>query len=115
MILTTRDGRLRVPVTALAIWLVTLPVTLQAQDSNKQAIELGSVLSSEQACGLAYNQAAIQAWVDENIEPTDMGFAGTLDVMRQSTERDIEEISASMLTANCRAVERVARQYGFIE
>lgn len=98
--------------------IVAIPLALvpaSAQSSASMAMELGSILASEEPCGLTYDQGAIVTWIEENIAADDMGFAGTLDIMTRGQGRQVAAMSPSALTANCAAVTGAARHFGFVE
>lgn len=79
------------------------------------ANELGTVIGSEAACGLTFDQGAIAAFIEDEVAADDMGFASTLTMMVQGQEYMIEEMSKSARTAHCTQVARVAKSYGFIK
>jgi len=79
------------------------------------AQNLGTVIASEDFCGLTFDQAAIADWIDTNVDASDMSFASTLDMMVQATGFGLPDMSASAKTAHCRSVENTARHYGFVQ
>lgn len=87
----------------------------QSFDSMMRATELGTVLAAEDLCGLSFNQGAVADWIDNNTDPSDMGFPGTLQMMVEGSKFQNSEMTGSVLTAHCRSVERTARHFGFIE
>jgi len=84
-------------------------------DSMWMANELGTILASEEYCGLTFSQDAIAEWIDQNIDPSDMGFSGTLQMMTEGARYNLGGMGASRKTAHCRSIERSARHYGFVE
>lgn len=92
-------------------------LTLQAQEleTMKRAQELGMVLASEEFCGLAYDQAAIAAWIDANVAEEDMQFAPMLQTMTRGATYELESMTPSLKTAHCRAITQSARSNGFVE
>lgn len=80
-----------------------------------KANELGSVLASEQICGLSYDQAAIAAWIEGNIPPDAMGFASNLSLQTQGAAYMLNSLSPSARTAHCAAISQTARHYGFVK
>lgn len=88
---------------------------VQAQDmkSMQLATQLGSVLASEELCGLAYDQAAIEAFIEKSVKADDMGFASTLKVMTSGQEFQNKSLTVSGKTAHCAQIRRVAKSYGF--
>ena len=65
------------------IFLLTLPAaSVGAQDmqSMKLSHELGSVLASEDACGLAYDKGAIERFVESRVKAADMTFITMLEL-----------------------------------
>lgn len=76
---------------------------------------LGSLLGSETACGLAFDQAAVSRYIDDKVPADDMQFASMLNMMAGGTEAQIADMSASQKTAHCRQIERAAKSHGFIK
>lgn len=76
---------------------------------------LGMVIGLEERCGLSYDQAAIDRFVDERVPPQDLGFLGLLSSMITVTEHGASDQSESELRVRCRAVENSARAFGFVE
>lgn len=87
----------------------------QSMKSMQMAGDLGSVLASEEPCGFTYDQEAISAWIDKNIDPSDMGFVSTLSTMTTGVSYQMRDMSKSALTAHCRATEKTAKHYGFMK
>lgn len=58
---------------ALSLLLISAGSAIAA-DSDQVAMDLGVVIAAEEACGLAYDQAAIEAFVDKHVAADDMGF-----------------------------------------
>ena len=79
------------------------------------ANELGTILGSERACGLSYNQDAVQRLIDDRVDPSNLGFASELSTMIMGSEYMANDWSGSAKAAQCRAVENTAREYGFID
>lgn len=78
------------------------------------AWKLGSVIGSEEFCGLSYDQGAIEAFVARNVSENDMAFAAELDDQVGGTKVENKEMSASEKTAHCTQIRRVAKSFGFI-
>ncbi|MCO5082631.1 MAG: signal recognition particle [Rhizobiaceae bacterium] len=85
----------------------------QGLESMQIANELGTVIASEEVCGLSYDQAAIEAFIAKKVSADDMSFASTLNMMVMGTEAQIGDMSASAKTAHCAQIKRVAKSYGF--
>lgn len=87
----------------------------QAQDmkSMQLATQLGSVLASEELCGLAYDQAAIEAFIEKSVKADDMGFASTLKLMTTGQDFQNKSLTTSGRTAHCAQIRRVVKSYGF--
>lgn len=103
------------PAVALAVMLSFAPVTAQGFKSMTLASNLGTVLASEEMCGLSYDQEAIAAFIEENVDPKDMGFASNLQMMTEGQAYNLRDMSASARTAHCTQIRRVAKSYGFIK
>ena len=78
------------------------------------ASSLGDLLASEQPCGLSFDKAAIDRFIDQNVPPDDMQFTSMLTTMTGGHEYEIGQMSPSALRAHCRQIERVARHFKFI-
>jgi hypothetical protein len=96
--------------TAVAVVGIT---SVYGEDSTRVALNLGSVLGSEKACGLAYDREAINRFIAEHVSATDMSFPSSLNVLTEGTKNQIESMSESSLTAHCTQIRRIAKQYGF--
>ncbi|WP_421980506.1 signal recognition particle [Roseibium sp.] len=98
---------------------IVFPITSAGAWDDMQRIRtaqaLGSVLGSEQACNLRYNQSAIQQFIADHIPASDMQFAGQLMIMTQGSEYELQNMSTSVRTAHCTQTARVAKSYGFID
>ena len=102
--------------TISTIALLTFPVPALADfHSMVFATELGAVIGAEEICGLDYDQEAIQQLIDEKADPEDLGFPSQLNMMIQGSQYMAEDWTGSAKTAQCRAVENTAREYGFID
>lgn len=115
-------GRKAAPATGVAsvcvmALLLAQPDIAAAQDfkSMQLAHELGSVISAEVPCGLAYDQTAIAAFIEKRVRADDMGFSGQLRVQTSGQEIQMKTMSASAKTAHCTQAKRVAKSYGFIK
>lgn len=93
--------------------VLTFTTLAQAASSFELATQLGSVLSSEKLCGLAYDQAAISKWIEANVPADDMDFTDNLNaVISVASYRDMEP---SQQTAHCVQISRVAKSFGFTQ
>ena len=109
-----RLNRLVCLATMLALAGITSP---HGDDSSTIdiAADLGSVIESEQACGLTYDRDAIERFITEHVKASDMSFPSTLDLMTVGTKVAIKSMSQSSLTAHCTQIRRIAKEYGFIK
>lgn len=90
------------------------PALAQGLDVMQMAQGLGTVLASEEACGLSYDQPAIGDWIARHVPPEDMQFPASLDLMTKGMARSLSSMTPSQKTAHCAAVTQTARRYGFI-
>jgi hypothetical protein len=98
----------------LAITLTLACITsARGDDSDEIASQLGTLIGSEAACGLTYDQDAIERFINEHVKPSDMSFPSMLDLMTGGTQYEIKRMSESALTAHCAQIRRIAKQYGF--
>lgn len=106
--------RMRVLCAAIAL-LWSLPAWSQSLETMTLATNLGSVLASEEKCGLSFNQKAIEAFIEKKVSATDMGFPSLLNTMTTGSKAQLQRMSQSALTAHCVQIRRVAKSYDFTE
>ena len=99
----------------VAIALAVSTSAIAAADSMEVATSLGSVLASEEPCGLSYDHAAIERYIEKNVKADDMGFAGMLNMMTSGSAYSIKEMSPSAMAAHCAQIRRVAKSFGFTQ
>lgn len=108
----------RAVLVPLVVALVSLCGPARAEMSALERVQLasalGTVIGSEAACGLSYDQAAIEAFIEKKVPADDMAFPSALDLMVGGTTAKIEDMSQSAKTAHCAQVRRIARSYGFV-
>ena len=103
--------------------LPLLPLALAASPAlaldDLQALtlanSLGTLIASEAACGLTYDQTAISRFITERVPPERMDFASQLQLQTMGIEFQLQGMSPSALTAHCAAVTQSARREGFID
>ena len=87
----------------------------QSFENQQKAVDLGALLASEDLCHLSYDRAAIEHWIDENVDPSDMSFPADLNAMTEGAKFEFGGMSASSKAAHCRAVTRTAKHFGFLK
>ena len=107
-----QQGRVFIPIVVWATVLCWEVSPALATDPNL-ALKLGSVIGSEEFCGLSYDQEAIEAFIEKNVAANDMEFAPTLNTMVGGGEVENREMSPSEKTAHCTQTRRVAKSFGF--
>jgi hypothetical protein len=99
-----------------AIMLATSPaLAWSAIDRMRTAQAIGSVLASEEFCGLSYNHEAIAGHIEKIVPADDMEFAGTLRMMTDGAGYELDSMSGSQKAAHCAQIRRVAKSYGFTD
>lgn len=94
---------------------VALAAPAGAQSARELRDTLSIIFASEEPCGFTYSHDAIADWVDQHVDPSDMRHStGVAPYVSIHTDR-INSQGQSERVAHCRAVERTARHYGFIE
>ncbi|WP_298981590.1 signal recognition particle [uncultured Roseibium sp.] len=106
--------RLLISAAALAA-LTTTAVAWSDQDRSELAFALGSILAAEDFCGLTFNQAAIEAFIGENVPAGDMHFSAQLWLLTNGSKESLKVMSESQLTAHCSQTRRVAAEYDLTE
>lgn len=99
--------------TAAATAAAMLFATPAMADSMTIAVSLGTVLASEEFCGLTYNQDAISTYIAKNVKDDDMQFPSTLQMMTEGQKSQLKEMSKSQVTAHCAQIKRLTKSYGF--
>lgn len=106
----------------ILVWMAasaaSIAATLPAEadlETMTIASSLGQIIGAEAVCGLVYDQAAIAAFIDERVDPAQLDFAASLNMMIMGGRYNAEEWSGAAKAAQCRAVENKARAYGFID
>lgn len=78
------------------------------------ANSLATVIASEQPCNLTFDQAAIERWIDANVDPSDIAFGARLQSYTSGVAYNLRSVTGSALTAHCRVVANTARHFGFV-
>lgn len=105
---------MRADILAAALLMWTAPAGAGTADIMDIAVQLGSVLAAEEPCGLSYDQAAIERFIEQKVPASDMSFPSTLSMTTQGSAYQMKGMSRSALTAQCAQVKRIARAYGFL-
>lgn len=95
--------------------LLAAPAAAFNSPNFQIAMDLGGLLASESLCGLSYNHDAIDAYIDANVDHTDMGFASDLASAVSMNGFQLGDMTESARRAHCRAVTGTARHHGFID
>lgn len=90
-------------------------LALDDMEAMQLSNAVGSVLGSEEFCGLAYDQDAIAAYIASNVPPERMDFASLLqtNIMGQKYMQD--QMSKSEKTAHCASISQTAKHFGFLK
>ncbi len=100
-------------MTLVATFALATPSLGESLEMMQLASDLGSVLAAEEKCDLSYDQDAIAAFIEKNVEEDDMSFPSTLRAMTGTAEWQLDDMSKSAMTAHCMQIRRVAKSYGF--
>lgn len=100
---------------ALTLMISTASATAQDLDSMMRASELGTVIGSEELCGLTLDAAGIEAWIATNVAKDDLSFASTLQTMTMGQEFQQRDMTVSAKVAHCAAVKQSAGAMGLIK
>lgn len=103
---------MRSAATIIAFAMILSPA--KAADSMVTAMNLGSVIASEQPCGLTFDQAAIERYIEKNVKADDIGFPSSLHLMTEGQGAQIGDMSPTSLRAHCTQIRRIAKSYKFI-
>ncbi len=84
-------------------------------DRMEFANSAGTLLASEEPCGLTFDPSAVRALITDNVPAGDLEFASMLRTMTQGRRAMIEGMADSQLVAHCASVEQNARHYRLIQ
>jgi hypothetical protein len=100
-------------VTTLAL-LATVATAHAA--SKIEAVDLGHIIGSEEACGLTFDQAAVSRLVEQNVDPDDADWLSMFDTaVEVETKVNLPHMTRSQLTAHCAQVRQFAKHFGLIK
>lgn len=94
---------------------VGVAVDARAASSLQTAFQIGDLIGSEAGCGLAFDQGAIQRFIESKVSDADMDFTGSMNSHANAVAYRLQSFSASQKTAHCTQVKRVAKKYGFLK
>jgi hypothetical protein len=77
------------------------------------AVSLGSVIASEETCGLNYDQAAIADFIRSSVPADRMDFASQMNLQVMGAGAMLTTMTQSQKTAHCAAIDQTARHFGF--
>lgn len=89
--------------------------TACAESGLEMAMNLGTVIGSEEPCGLSYNIGAIERFVAANIPDDDMTFMDSMNASVWAAGEDMQGYSEAQKAAHCAQIRRIALRNGFIE
>lgn len=104
----------RISIAAFALAMTTGPVFADALENLSKGMALGTLIASEDYCGMAFDQSAIERWIGENVPATAMDFPQLMEMGRTGEEYERQDRTDSAKTAHCAAMRQTARHYGFI-
>lgn len=87
----------------------------QQMKSMGNATGLGTVLASEEPCGLILDPVVIEAWIAANVDKSDLSFASTLNLMTMTYAAQVTGMTASAKIAHCATVKMTAGSLGLIK
>lgn len=84
------------------------------KDPTALAVELGSILGSESACDLDFDNEAIKAYLKDNANPDDLSLPNALSMMTDGTRIQLEAKTPAQLAAHCQLVRQSAGKIGIL-
>ena len=79
------------------------------------ANNLGTIIAAEEFCGLAFDRSAIETFIDERVDASDLSFANFLNTAVTAHKFGHKDMSSSQKAAHCRQISRVANSYKFVK
>jgi hypothetical protein len=77
--------------------------------------EFGALLGAEEPCGMTFDKAAVQAYIEKHVDAHDIGFAPNVTMMAQGQKLQYDGLSESAQLVFCTQQRRVAKQFGFVK
>lgn len=99
----------------LAAVLAATSASAQDFKSMQMGQNMGRLIGSESYCGLTFDQAAIESWIEENADPGDLNFGSYIELGITGEEFEQDDRSDSAKTAHCATVRRTAAHLGLVE
>lgn len=103
--------------TLAAVIVLTLCTWARAGDFDLFAVSegLGSLIASEEPCGLTFSHDAVGRWIEANVPADNIDFPNFLDRAIEGHKMAIADLSATALVARCAQIARAAKSHGFID
>lgn len=98
---------------AAAFFLVATPALSGAQDAA--LFDLGRLLAADEACGLSFNEAAVDAYLIKYADPTDLSASRLLDVAIRGTRSQLRNMKPTDLAVQCKLARRSADALGLLQ
>jgi hypothetical protein len=84
-------------------------------------MQLGDILGSKAACGVEYDDDAVEAFMIKTVkgplakcmDESDGTFANMVGIYTDLAKTTVEQMSKPLLAAHCVQIRRVAKQHGF--
>jgi hypothetical protein len=80
-------------------------------DRDMMLAEIGTIVGSEKACGLHFNQGALERFVTKFIEPEDLHFTSMFNIYVETTAYQLRNMSPAALTVHCAQIRQVVHQF----
>lgn len=86
-----------------------------ASASSEFADRIAQLIGSEQSCGLAIDQDALNALIEKRVRADDTSFTRSLNTAVWLVQIQVEKFSGAQLSVHCSQVRRVAKSSGLIK
>lgn len=102
-------------IVALAAALGIAPIAATAQDSEKIAERLATVLVGAEMCGIALDTGAVIAHMTASIDAGDLDFTGDLDREVTVAQYQTRNMAGAQADLHCAQIRRNAGHYGWLK
>ncbi len=105
---------IRFILAAPIVALLALPAGAQSANTQRMAMELGTIIGSETACDLAISREGLTAYIEGNVAAEDTEFLSTMNLFAETGPSEIEAMTETQRFAHCLQASRNAAALGIL-
>ena len=85
-----------------------------SRDNVALALSMGSLLGSEEACNIHFDNSKVDAFIKKNVADDDIYFADTVSTGARVQPTEISRMSSAVLAAHCAQMRKLAKKFEII-